>query len=160
MTSDFTSEQKRYLEGFASGLALAKATKKGNGTAEAAEPQGPDAPHIAAQNRTVAAGGKLVDPEKWKREEHPFDAYPRLKEQAARDEFPKPPDNFRWRFYGLFYVAPNQNSYMCRLRIPNGILNHWQFAGVAEVADRYGGGYAHVTTRAICRSVRSRRRMP
>jgi ferredoxin-nitrite reductase len=148
MTSDFTSEQKRYLEGFASGLALAKATKKGNGTAEAAEPQGPDAPHIAAQNRTVAAGGKLVDPEKWKREEHPFDAYPRLKEQAARDEFPKPPDNFRWRFYGLFYVAPNQNSYMCRLRIPNGILNHWQFAGVAEVADRYGGGYAHVTTRA------------
>ena len=148
MTSDFTSEQKRYLEGFASGLALAKATKKGNGTAEAAEPQGPDAPHIAAQNRTVAAGGKLVDPEKWKREEHPFDAYPRLKEQAARDEFPKPPDNFRWRFYGLFYVAPNQNSYMCRLRIPNGILNHWQFAGVADLAERFAGGYAHVTTRA------------
>jgi len=45
-------------------------------------------------------------------------------------------------------VAPNQNSYMCRLRIPNGILKHWQFAGVAELAQRYGGGYAHVTTRA------------
>ncbi len=37
---------------------------------------------------------------------------------------------------------------MCRLRIPNGILSHWQFAGVADLAERYGGGYAHVTTRA------------
>jgi ferredoxin-nitrite reductase len=37
---------------------------------------------------------------------------------------------------------------MCRLRIPNGILNHWQLAGVGDLADRYAGGYAHVTTRA------------
>ena len=37
---------------------------------------------------------------------------------------------------------------MCRLRIPNGILTHWQLAGVADLAERYGGGYAHVTTRA------------
>ena len=37
---------------------------------------------------------------------------------------------------------------MCRLRIPNGILKHWQFAGLADVAERYGGPYAHVTTRA------------
>jgi ferredoxin-nitrite reductase len=148
MTADFTSEQKRYLEGFASGLALAKAAKKANGAAEGAQPQGPDVPHTAAQNRTMESGGKLADQEKWKRDEHPFDAYERLKDQAARDEFPKPPDNFRWRYYGLFYVAPNQNAYMCRLRIPNGILNHWQFAGLADIADRHGGGYSHVTTRA------------
>ena len=57
-------------------------------------------------------------------------------------------DNFRWRYYGLFYVAPAQNSYMCRLRMPNGILKHWQFAGLADLAERYGGGYSHVTTRA------------
>ena len=37
---------------------------------------------------------------------------------------------------------------MCRLRIPNGILTHWQLAGVADLAERYAGGYAHVTTRA------------
>jgi ferredoxin-nitrite reductase len=37
---------------------------------------------------------------------------------------------------------------MCRLRIPNGILSHWQLAGIAELAERHGGGYAHVTTRA------------
>jgi hypothetical protein len=71
-----------------------------------------------------------------------------LKEHAAKGEYPNPPDNFRWRFFGLFYVAPNQNSYMCRLRIPNGIVKAQQFAGLADLAERYGGGYAHVTTRA------------
>src|SRR6185312_9229419 len=116
--------------------------------AVAPEPVGPDAAALKAQNRVVAAGGKLSDPEKFKREDHPFDSYERLKAQAAKGEYPKAPDNFRWRFYGLFYVAPNQNSYMCRLRIPNGILKAAQFAGVADLAERFGGGYAHVTTRA------------
>jgi len=148
MSADFSSEQRRYLEGFASGLALAKATQKQQPPSGKSEPQGPDAEHTAAQNRVLEKGGKLAGQEKWKRDEHPFDAYSRLKEQSAKDEFPKPPDNFRWRYFGLFYVAPNQNSFMCRLRIPNGILNHWQFAGVADIAERFGGGYSHVTTRA------------
>ena len=96
----------------------------------------------------LAAGGTLADQEKFKRELHPFDGYERLKEQARKNEAPKPADNFRWRFYGLFYVAPAQTSYMCRLRIPNGILKHWQFTGLADLAERYGGGYSHITTRA------------
>ena len=96
----------------------------------------------------LAAGKKLSDQEKFKRDEHPFDAYHRLQDQAAKNEFPKPADNFRWRYYGLFYVAPAQNSYMCRLRIPNGIVKHWQLTGLADLAERYGGGYSHVTTRA------------
>ena len=68
--------------------------------------------------------------------------------RAAAGQFPKGVDNFRWRFHGLFYAAPTQNAFMCRLRIPNGILTHWQLAGIADAAERYGGGYAHVTTRA------------
>jgi ferredoxin-nitrite reductase len=116
--------------------------------AAAAVPMGPDAAHIAAQDATTAAGKKLADQEKWKRAEHPFDGYPRLKAQARAGAFPKPEDNFRWRYFGLFYVAPTQSSYMARLRIPNGILTHGQFAGTAEIAARFGGGYAHVTTRA------------
>ncbi len=151
---DFSSEQKRYLEGFVAGVQIAKAAKSVagaaavGGPAAAAEPVGPDAAGLKAQNRVLASGGKLSDPEKFKREQHPFDTYERLKEHAAKGEYPKPPDNFRWRFFGLFYVAPNQNSYMCRLRIPNGILKAAQLAGLADLADRYGGGYAHVTTRA------------
>ncbi len=150
---DFGPEQKRYLEGFVAGLQIAKAVKSVAGGAPAAapsipEPVGPDAPALRAQNRVLAVGGKLSAPETFKREEHPFDAYERLKAQAANNEFPKPPDNFRWRFYGLFYVAPNQNAFMCRLRLPNGLLKAAQFAGVADLAERFGGGYAHVTTRA------------
>jgi ferredoxin-nitrite reductase len=150
MSGDFNPEQKRYLEGFVAGLQIAKATRASGGAvaAAAAEPTGPDAEHLRAQDRVLKAGGKLSEQEKFKRELHPLDGYERLKAQAANNEYPKPPDNFRWRFFGLFYVAPNQNSYMCRLRMPNGILKHWQFAGVADLAERYGGGYAHVTTRA------------
>ena len=151
MSGDFSPEQKRYLEGFVAGLQIAKAARvQSGGTASAApaEPSGPDAAHLRAQDRVLKAGGELSEQEKFKRELHPFDGYERLKAQAANNEYPKPADNFRWRFFGLFYVAPNQNSYMCRLRMPNGILAHWQFAGVADLAERYGGGYSHVTTRA------------
>ncbi len=150
-TDDFEPEQKRYLEGFVAGLQIAKTAKGVAGAAAPAaapEPVGPDAAALKAQDRVLAAGGKLSDPEKFKREENPLDTYERLKDFASRNEYPKPPDNFRWRFLGLFYVAPNQNSYMCRLRIPNGIVKAAQFAGLADLAERYGGGYAHVTTRA------------
>ena len=149
MSSDFSPEQKRYLEGFATGLNAARTARgKEAGANAAAEPIGPDAIHIRAQDRILAAGGKLADQEKFKRELHPFDAYDRLKEQARKNEAPKPADNFRWRYYGLFYVAPAQTSYMCRLRIPNGILKHWQLSGLADLAEQFAGGYAHVTTRA------------
>ena len=155
---EFTAEQRRYLEGFASGVLVGRQARNngqavniaGGPPAAKAEPEpvGPDAAALKAQDRTLREGKKLADQEKFKRELHPFDGYEKLKAQAAHNEAPKPPDNFRWRFYGLFYVAPAQNSYMCRLRLPNGILKHWQFAGLADLAERYGGGYSHVTTRA------------
>ncbi|RVU17766.1 NirA family protein [Methylobacterium oryzihabitans] len=152
MAHDFDAEQKRYLEGFSHGIAAVRMTgglAAGGGTAAApSEPTGPDAIHIKAQDRTVAAGGKLAEQEKWKRAENPFEGHNRLITEAATGKAPKPEDNFRWRYHGLFWVAPAQNSYMCRLRIPNGILHHWQFAGIADLADAHGGGYSHVTTRA------------
>ena len=148
MSSDFSPDQKRYLEGFASGLTAARAARGALPKGGSGEPSGPDAIHIKAQDATLAKGGKLNDQEKIKRELHPFDAYERLKDQARKNEAPKTADNFRWRYYGLFYVAPAQSSYMCRLRIPNGILKHWQLAGLADLTDRCAGPYSHVTTRA------------
>ncbi|MET0220034.1 MAG: NirA family protein, partial [Tardiphaga sp.] len=150
LSVDFTDEQKRYLEGFSTGLQISRVGKGlgAQGGAPKLEPTGPDAPHLKAQDRTTAAGKKLVDQEKWKREEHPFDAYPRLKEQAAIDARPSPADNFRWRYYGIFYVGPTQDSYMCRLRIPNGIVKHWQLTGLADLSDELCGPFSHVTTRA------------
>jgi ferredoxin-nitrite reductase len=153
MTAEaFTDEQKRYLEGFVSGVQtsrVAAGLKPLSGVgASAAEPVGPDAVHLKAMARTEATGKKLSNEEKAKRDDNPLDAYQRLKTEAEAGHFPKGVDNFRWRYHGLFYVAPAQNAFMCRLRIPNGILSHWQFAAVADLADQYGGGYSHVTTRA------------
>ncbi|GJD56819.1 NirA family protein [Methylobacterium dankookense] len=152
MAEDFNAEQRRYLEGFASGISAVRLTgglaAGGAASAPPAEPTGPDAIHIKAQDKTVKDGGKLCDQEKWKRAESPFEGHNRLIAEAATGKPPKPEDNFRWRYHGLFWVAPNQTSYMCRLRIPNGILHHWQFAGIADLADAHGGAYSHVTTRA------------
>src|SRR4051794_5452247 len=149
---EFTTEQRCYLEGFASGVLVGRqardtgqAVNIAGGLPRAAarteaEPVGPDTAALKAQDRIVREGKKLADQEKFKRELHPFDGYEKLKAQAEHNEAPKPPDNFRWRFYGLFYVAPAHNSYMCRLRLPNGILKHWQLAGLADLAEDYGGG--------------------
>src|SRR5271167_139377 len=87
VSSDFTPEQKRYLEGYVSGLNAVRSARGlapiggAPGAAAAGEPTGPDAPHIKAQDRVLQSGGKLSDQEKFKREQHPFDAYDRLKEQ-------------------------------------------------------------------------------
>src|SRR5579862_369526 len=166
MPGDFEPEQKRYLEGFMVGLQIAKSARAANGNgvppslpppqagegkgggAAAAEPSGPDAAALRAQDRVITSGGKLSDPEKFKRELNPLDGYEKLKAQAAKNEPPKADDNFRWRFFGIFYLAPTHANYMCRLRIPNGILTHWQLAGLAKLTEQYAGGYSHVTTRA------------
>src|SRR5262245_47347412 len=155
MSGELTTEQKLYLEGFTSGLQAGRSARGqpspgGNGALAGlgGEPAGPDAAALKAQDRFLKTGRKLSDPEMFKRQLHPFDGYEKLKAQAANNEPPKPDDNFRWRFYGLFYVAPNQKSYMCRLRLPNGMLKHWQLEGLADLAETHAGGYAHVTTRA------------
>ena len=97
LTVDFTDEQKRYLEGFSTGLQISRVGRGlGGGSGKTnAEPSGPEAAHIKAQDRVTASGKKLADMEKVKREEHPFDVYPRLKQQAldnaaakSRRQFP------------------------------------------------------------------------
>ena len=58
MSSDFSPDQKRYLEGFVSGLSASRVART-NAPARS-EPVGPDAIHLKAQDRIVAAGGKLL----------------------------------------------------------------------------------------------------
>jgi len=133
--NDFTDEQKRWLEGFTSGLAVRKAAPS---TASAIAPvlttTGPDALQLLAQDRTVAAGGKLVAEETAKRTRHPLDRWDEVVARAEAGQFPKGVDVFLTKYHGLFYVAPAQDSFMCRLRMPNGILNAWQMRGLADAA--------------------------
>ena len=143
--NDFTDEQKRWLEGFTSGLAVRGAAPA---SVSASAPAGPDALQLLAQDRAVAAGGKLVAEETGKRTRHPLDRWDEVAARAEAGQFPKGIDVFLTKYHGLFYVAPAQDFFMCRLRMPNGILNTWQMRGLADAAERLGGGYADVTTRA------------
>jgi len=149
--SDFDDQQKQWLQGFMSGLEARKAADRLTGRAAAApagQAVGPDALQHAAQDRAVAAGGKLVAEETAKRTRHPFDRWDEVVGRAEAGQFPKGLDVFLTKYHGLFYVAPAQDSFMCRLRMPNGIVTARQFAGLADAADSFGGGYADVTTRA------------
>jgi ferredoxin-nitrite reductase len=144
MTAAFSDAQKEYLEGLGRGLALARSPRP----AGADEPAGPERIHFAAQNRVIAAGGKLTREEEAKRARHPFEMWDAIGANAAKGEFPKGTDVFLYKFHGLFHVAPTQDSFMLRLRIPNGILDAYKLRAVAAIAEELGGGYAHVTTRA------------
>jgi sulfite reductase beta subunit-like hemoprotein len=48
--------------------------------------------------------------------------------------------------YGLYYQL-DHTSHMQRIKIPGGVLTADQMVAMADVADRYGRGIAHVTTR-------------
>ena len=141
----FTPDQQEYLKGFMAGVEARRAVT-GQPLAPVEAPTSD--PHRAAQDRTVAAGGKLTAEEEAKRKKHPLDRFDEIAAMAAEPRFPKGTDIFLGKFFGLFYVAPTQNAYMCRLRIPGGILEAHQFRGVASIAEDLGGGYADITTRA------------
>lgn len=146
--AEFDDQQKQWLQGFVSGLEARKAAGKLTGGASAGQPIGPDALQHAAQDRAIASGARLVAEETAKRQRHPLDRWDEVVARAEAGQFPKGVDVFLTKWHGLFYVAPAQDSYMCRLRMPNGILNAWQMRGLADAADAFGGGYADVTTRA------------
>ena len=162
----FTDEQKNYLQGFMMGADVSRAVRNlpilsgQGGTAATAltigqtgaevdgQPIALEPIHRQAQDRTISAGGKLCGEEQAKRNKNPLDMWNEMCEHAASRRFPKGTDVFLFKFQGLFHVAPAQDAFMCRLRIPGGILRADQFRGVAELARQHAGGYADVTTRA------------
>ena len=145
----FSFEQTEYLKGFMAGVEARRAALGlplvPEGGAPAADPADLQR---AAQDRTVAAGGKLVPEEEAKRKKHPLSRFDEVTALANAEQFPKGTDIFLTKFFGLFYVAPAQNAFMCRPRIPGGIMTAAQFRGVAGIADDLGGGFADITTRA------------
>ena len=145
MSAQFDPAQKEYLEGLARGIAAARGSKASD-TLQL--PSGPERVHFIAQDRTVANGGKLTREEDAKRAKHPFDMWDEIAANSAKGEFPKGTDVFLYKFHGLFHVAPAQDSFMCRLRNPNGMLDAPKLRAIAAIADEFGAGHAHVTTRA------------
>ena len=105
-----TSEQSAYLDGLFSGL-----RDRGFSFDDIL-------PNPAAAPSARPASGDLIFEERVKRELHPLDAFDVLLEHAATN---KPPDKeslFRFKWNGLFFLTPNKEAFMARLRIPGGLL--------------------------------------
>ncbi len=129
-----TGAQRDYLEGFFAGLA-ARGLKFSD-----VEP----AP--AAEKAT--APENLIFEERVKRELHPLDAYPQLLENAAHNAAPDKESTFRFKWNGLFYLSPNKEAFMARLRIPGGVVKAYQMRELAAIAKELTTGYVQITTRA------------
>ena len=107
--------------------------------------------HAAEQNVETYFGTpvkNLCEEERWKREENALEISDKLRAHASENRFPEGGDVFRFKFQGLFYVAPAQDSFMLRLRTPGGILTARQMRGLAEMAEDWGAGEAYLTTRS------------
>lgn len=159
----FTEEQQLYLRGFVAGceaIGVLSSEPTFAGTLAAmgqavppagsphAGPADARAIHWRVQQEVLNTGGKLSAEEQAKRAKDPFQMWDEMQANAAGGAFPKGNDVFLYKYHGLFYVAPAQNAFMCRLRFHGGFTNSHQFRGLADIAQRYAGGYADVTTRA------------
>ncbi|MBK8040997.1 MAG: NirA family protein [Verrucomicrobiaceae bacterium] len=130
---DFTGEQKRYLEGFFAGIA-AGAVSFGDLAPAPAAPAGP-------------ALDDLTKEERIKRELHPFDAIEQLVLDARWNAKPEPESVFRYKWNGLFWLNPVKDGYMCRLRIPGGVVKSYQLRELASITSELTSGYIQITTR-------------
>lgn len=139
-SANFTPEQQRYLEGFFAGIAAGGVTfgdlaaTPGAGTAAAAEPAGP-------------SWDDLTKEERIKREIHPFDAIEQLMMDARWNAKPEVENVFRYKWNGLFWLNPVKDGYMCRLRIPGGVVKTYQLRELAAIARDLTTGYIQITTR-------------
>ncbi|MDP9038603.1 MAG: NirA family protein [Acidobacteriota bacterium] len=147
-SESFSTEQKQYLQDFFADVAqrgllpFAGHTDAGLITND---------PALVADDDPLWFNTPVSDlskEERWKHEQNPFDIWDRLLDYAARNEAPTESDRFRLKYLGLFHVAPAQDSFMLRLRIPGGILHSHQLRGLAQIAEDWGAGRADLTTRS------------
>ncbi len=127
-------EQTNYLSGFFAGVS-------------ARGQRFTDVEGAPAVEKTVSHED-LIFEERVKKELHPLDAYPVLLDYAAANKAPEKEEIFRFKWNGLFYLTPNKEAFMARLRIPGGQLQTFQLRELAHLAKDLTTGYVQITTRA------------
>ena len=130
----FTPEQANYLNGFFAGIAA-----RGSRFSDA---------EALPQVEKPLSYEDLIFEERVKKELHPLDAYQQLVDHSVGNKAPEKDDLFRFKWNGLFFLTPNKEAYMARLRIPGGQLRTFQLREIAHVAQQLTTGYVQVTTRA------------
>lgn len=152
-SGDFTAEQQQYLQGFFAAVSqrglipFVGHTAEGLITADASLGQR----NLAAKEEETWHNTPVTDlarEERWKYEQDPFAVWDKVLQYSSENQPPSEDDKFRLKYYGLFHVAPAQDSFMLRLRVPGGILYSHQLRGLAQLAEEYGSGRADLTTRS------------
>lgn len=143
----FNKEQKEYLSGFFAGSSQRGFSpflgRLGDGSYTAEAGRSDEVEMIYG-----TPVDELCKEERIKLEKNGLDCYEDIRAAAESDTLPQGADAFRFKFHGLFNVAPAQESLMLRCRVAGGILRASQLCGLAEMAEEWAGGYAHITTRA------------
>ena len=127
-------DQRKYLDGFFAGLAARGVTF------------GDVQPAPAPAGK--ASLEDLIFEERVKRELHPLDAYDQIIENAIANKAPDKEEIFRFKWNGLFFLTPNKEAFMARLRIPGGLVKTFQLREMAAIAKDLTSGYVQITTRA------------
>lgn len=149
----FSAVQKEYLLGFMAG-AMQRGVQPFVGQTPAGLLTGDPASGAANQAEPAEETfhgtpvSDLCREELWKHEQNPLDVWDKLVAHADENRAPSAEDLFRFKFHGLFYVAPAQDSFMMRLRIAGGVLTAHQMRGLANIAEKFGAGRSDITTRA------------
>jgi ferredoxin-nitrite reductase len=145
-----TVEQKEYLQGFTAGIAAATAlpfvgqNAQGQLTASASD----GAQNLAAPSKWFGFDpDEITNEERLKRDQNPLDIWDKMLSHASANKAPQGGDVYRFKFHGLFYVAPAQDAFMVRVRMPGNFLTSTQMRALAAIAREIGGGYGHVTSR-------------
>ncbi len=126
--------QRQYLDGYFSGLAASGLRFSD------VEPLPPTGKKVTLDD--------LIFEERVKHELHPLDAYDQIIENAVNNKAPDKEEIFRFKWNGLFFLSPNKEAFMSRLRIPGGLLKTFQLRELAHVAKELTTGYVQITTRA------------
>ncbi len=129
-----TREQSAYLDGFFTGL----------------RERGVSFSHVAPNpvQQAVQDTADLIFEERVKRELNPLDSYPLLLEHAAKNQAPDKENTFRFKWHGLFYLTPASEAFMCRLRIPGGVVKTYQWRELAKISQELTSGQVAITTRS------------
>ncbi|HZQ43022.1 MAG TPA: NirA family protein [Acidobacteriaceae bacterium] len=149
----FTEHQKMYLDGFFAGAMqrlpfvgqLASGAMTNDAASGAANLATPAELEPTFWGTPVS---ELSAEEVWKYERNPLDLWDDLLAHAAENKAPDAEFRFRFKFHGLFHVAPAQDSFMLRMRVPGGSITAAQMRGLAGMAEQWGCGRLDLTTRA------------
>jgi ferredoxin-nitrite reductase len=134
--TDINAEQTSYLDGFFNGLAQ-------QGVRFTDMEPDPTVSHSASQDTD-----SFCKEEKLKHKTDLNKTYQLVDKVSSTATDPDPEETFLLKWHGLFHLAPKQDGFMCRLRIPGGYVRDYQLRELAHISRDRTTGYIQLTTRA------------